>query len=571
MTKAPGKYSALIFLSLIPFVLSLGQSGEYSLDIVYPGNVPQQTKVNRLEDRAFRDTLELYRAMTDLLYSYFSDGYLSAGYDSIIGNGNSYKAYLEPGMQYQMGKLEVRDLPEPGVTAVKIPSSFQAGKPLTVDRINKIRDEVVESYENFGYPFVRVSYDSVSFRDGTFNADLVIEKGPFIIIDSLVIRPDEIVSGKVLQQITGLEPGKLYSEKKIVRAGRQLANNEFLQPALPVEVGFMDDRAWVYISLAKKRSNYFDGIIGLVPASSSAGGISFTGNLDLKLNNVLKQAESFYVNWKSPSNLNQRLRTGLDLPYLSGWPVGISADLEIFKKDTSYLNTDWSAGLLAAISYNNRMGFYIRSKSSSVLLNAPSGRYRDYKTNTYGLSWTCSSIENVINPSSGFIIKAETGIGTRKTQDETPEARNDFHWESTGEAGFFLPVGIKLAVKIGTAAGFIGGKQVYRNEKYRLGGIYSLRGFDEESILADSYISGTAEIRYLFSRNSNFHIFTDAGKWWSMEDDMIREGLPFGFGLGASLETKAGVILLDYALGVAEEQPLNIRNGKIHLGFKSVF
>ena len=46
---------------------------------------------------------------------------------------------------------------------------------------------------------------------------------------------------------------------------------------------------------------------------------------------------------------------------------------------------------------------------------------------------------------------------------------------------------------------------------------------------------------------------------------------PFGFGLGISFETKAGIFSLNYALGYQENELAPLRAAKIHFGFVNFF
>jgi len=46
---------------------------------------------------------------------------------------------------------------------------------------------------------------------------------------------------------------------------------------------------------------------------------------------------------------------------------------------------------------------------------------------------------------------------------------------------------------------------------------------------------------------------------------------PIGFGAGTSFETKAGIFSLTYALGRQFNNPVELRGGKIHFGFTSLF
>ena len=116
-----------------------------------------------------------------------------------------------------------------------------------------------------------------------------------------------------------------------------------------------------------------------------------------------------------------------------------------------------------------------------------------------------------------------------------------------------------------------GSPLLYTNELYRIGGIKSMRGVDEASIYASSFTIGTVEYRYLFEENGNVFLFVDQGWWEDLSQPEPLSDTPLGFGVGTSFETKAGIFGLSYALGRQFDNPIELRAGKVHFGFTSLF
>lgn len=112
---------------------------------------------------------------------------------------------------------------------------------------------------------------------------------------------------------------------------------------------------------------------------------------------------------------------------------------------------------------------------------------------------------------------------------------------------------------------------LYRNELYRIGGLKTLRGVDEASIYCSAWAVGTVEYRFVYEENANFFLFVDQGWWEDGAQDQLVTDTPLGFGLGTSFETKAGLFSLTYALGQQFENPVQLRGGKVHFGFTSLF
>nr|MBP6574182.1 hypothetical protein [Flavobacteriales bacterium] len=65
--------------------------------------------------------------------------------------------------------------------------------------------------------------------------------------------------------------------------------------------------------------------------------------------------------------------------------------------------------------------------------------------------------------------------------------------------------------------------------------------------------------------------FVDMGWWEDQSKDELISDDPVGFGVGASFETKAGIFGLTYALGQQFSNPIDLREGKIHFGFSTLF
>ena len=56
-----------------------------------------------------------------------------------------------------------------------------------------------------------------------------------------------------------------------------------------------------------------------------------------------------------------------------------------------------------------------------------------------------------------------------------------------------------------------------------------------------------------------------------VESDGLTSGDTLGIGVGTSFETKAGIFGLTYALGRQFDAPFELRSGKVHFGFTSLF
>jgi hemolysin activation/secretion protein len=139
------------------------------------------------------------------------------------------------------------------------------------------------------------------------------------------------------------------------------------------------------------------------------------------------------------------------------------------------------------------------------------------------------------------------------------------------DAGLFIPLFRSSTFLIANKSGFLENKNLFENELFRIGGLKTLRGFDEESLTASVFSIFTLEFRYLFDENSFFQVFMDAAWYERNSTTAYLHDTPYGFGIGVNFETKAGIFALSYAMGKSDSQELQFKSAKIHFGLTAKF
>jgi len=118
--------------------------------------------------------------------------------------------------------------------------------------------------------------------------------------------------------------------------------------------------------------------------------------------------------------------------------------------------------------------------------------------------------------------------------------------------------------------GHIQNENVLVNESFRLGGLRSLRGFNENTFFARTYSVNQSELRVHYAYDGYVFLFFDHAFIDSAIPNLASEYV-FGTGLGLSLKTRTGNFRFIYAFGKSDQQDFNSRNGKIHFGYQAVF
>ena len=184
-----------------------------------------------------------------------------------------------------------------------------------------------------------------------------------------------------------------------------------------------------------------------------------------------------------------------------------------------------------------------------------------------------------LNPRQGYSVDFTAGAGIRKITKnskineavydsvnlKTTQYKGDVH------ADIYLPIAARSVLNIGTNAAYLQSPTIFENELFRFGGLKSLRGFDESSILASRYIIGKAEYRFILEQNSYLLLFYNLAYYERNGSATFLSDTPYGFGAGLTFETRLGIFSFTYALGSQQDNPIVFRSAKIHFGLINYF
>jgi hemolysin activation/secretion protein len=118
--------------------------------------------------------------------------------------------------------------------------------------------------------------------------------------------------------------------------------------------------------------------------------------------------------------------------------------------------------------------------------------------------------------------------------------------------------------------GFIQNENLLLNDLFRLGGLKTIRGFNENFFYAISFGYISLE-QHLFSGENLFLMaFVEAG---ILENSYFASSIdrPISFGAGLNLETGSGLFRFIYGLGRSNLQPLEFSYSRTHFGYLARF
>lgn len=445
-------------------------------------------------------------------------------------------------------------------------------------------ESILRNLENHGYPFATVTLRANNPENGDMTPIIVIDSNIFVSFDSIVLKGDVKLSKNFLYPYLGLRKGTPYNEQVMRAVDRKLEELPFATVAQPSGVAFVEDKAYLYVYLNHRRTNQFDGYIGLVPADEKTGKVSVQGDLSLALQNILHQGESLSLHWYSSERRSQHLDLAVRFPYLFRTRFGVEGTFLLDKKDTSYLNLNYHIGIPYAFVNNSYIEPYFDYTGSTILNPAllqfdNDSSFIDFRKTLYGLKLHYRKLDYLFNPRQGVDVWADLSAGRRKIIRNSHVDASFYDnlllqkttYRLCGSIQGYIPIWKHFTLSPHIQSGSLLAGPHYFNELFNLGGPGFIRGFNPNEIYASTYLLYSLEFRYLFGKRSFVNLFFDGGVYERQMENDYRFDTPFGFGAGVHLAVSSGIFYLEYALGRQLGNPISFKTGKIHFGINAMF
>ena len=355
---------------------------------------------------------------------------------------------------------------------------------------------------------------------------------------------------------------KTFNKTNLEKIYKDLNSFRFVTQTRYPEILFTEDSTKVYVYVEKAKANKFDGYIGF--ANDEDNKLKFTGYLDLALTNILNTGEEFNLYWKSDDNKQVTFNTGIEIPYIFKSPLGIKANLNIFKQDSTFQNTKTAIDLGYYFNYNKKLFVGYQSTESSDIQNINSNFISDFTSDFVTTTFEYRNYidEGLFPEKTKFIIKS--GFGSR---DSKLESNNQTFFELNISHDFYLNK--KNIIHLRSQNYYLQSDNYITNELQRFGGIQSIRGFEENSLQANTLLSIITEYRYILSPSLYVHSVLDYGYYEDQTTNLKSRLLGLGFGFGVI--SKNGLLSLVYANGNTDKQAIKLDNSIIHIKFTTSF
>jgi outer membrane protein assembly factor BamA len=586
---------ALFISFLLLLQVSFGQ-GKYSFQVI-SSDQPKEFFTKGLSYKEkLKDSLQGVQEKRDLIIKLRTAGYAASSIDSSKADSTKMILYIYVGQKVDNIVLHNGNVDDKLLNDAGVRYFVTSGKPIKITDAETVKDKLLQQCENTGYPFATVKLDSFGQSGKAFTAKIYLEKHDLIRYDTIHILGKTHAKKPFLKSYLGLKPGKPYNETTVKRINQRLAELQFIQVIQPRTIEFVNGKAKVNLFLKDKKASQFDALLGLLPGSSGQK-VLITGDAKLHLLSPFGYGEDLYLQWQKLQPKTQTLDIKVTYPYLLGLPLGISVKFNLYKADTSYVDVNGDYGLQYQLIGSDYLRASLKQKitivtdvdTSYIIQNRTLPPNIDILSNDFALEYFTQRLDYRINPTSGYTLTINGSVGERDIKqnsnitqlyDEVSGRYFSYLYDSIRLKTLEFHLGLtvekywRLAARHTIKTNFDGryfyAPTIFQNEKYRLGGVSSLRGFDDQSIFTPYYAMGNIEYRFLLSKNSFFGAFFNAAL---VQNSLTQKGFdyPFGFGVTAAIETKAGVFGITYAMGRQLGNKITFNSAKIHFGYVNYF
>ncbi|ASS49948.1 MAG: hypothetical protein A3D31_10250 [Candidatus Fluviicola riflensis] len=545
-------------------------TGVSQLSVVY--QIDGLEQLTKREKKTFPDSNSLVNYCQDLQLQAYKRGFLTFSIDS-INRIDSTHFQLVGAVGQRFERVDFTITPETRSMLRKMGIQPRAISSTNANPavISRMLSEIRTTLENNGYPFAKVGLNSLEIEENHIKTTLIVERNAEVRWVKIHIIGEKInISERFIANYLHLEVGELFSQEVVNLVPLRLKQIIYLSETKPAELLFTEEGAELYLYLKSKPVSLFNGTVGLQQDPVKLT-YQLTGDLRLKLQNTLKRGELFDLNWRSIQPGSPQLKIAMSYPYLFNTPFGIDGQFQLFKRDTTFLELKSTIGVNYFLSAGNTLKAFYRNGSSTLLgSTAGSGVFGSVKSNQYGLSLTHQTLDYLPNPQRGLIWIVEGTAGQRTvTKDSIVTKSLLFGGKLQLET--YLSLAKRHVVKLASVSETFFTDNIQQNELMRFGGNLSQRGFLEDELLSTTRTTATVEYRFILDRNSFLFAFFDQSWYERNLSTSYLNDHPLGFGAGISFGTNIGIFSLTYALGQQQNNPILLRDSKIHFGYVAYF
>ena len=567
------KHFLFILLFILNTELSIAQQNSIHIEGGGDKGSPSFKQLDEISD-----STKLIYELNAIVQNYRRQGNLLADY-AIGRSETGFDISISAGPKYNWAYLRKGNVPELTLSRAGFRQHFYINKPFNINELNKLLTRVLGESQNNGLPFAAIQLDSIKHRENAISAVLNYYTGPEIRFDSISIGGSTKLKKPWLSAYLGIRQGELFNQKRVDEIENRIAELNFLNLESSPSVTFQNEEATVYLEVSDVKSNYIDGIIGFLPNEQEDGRLLITGQLDLSLNNLFSSGKQLTLQWQSLKARSQTLEMGYFHPNLFRSSINFEEGFNLLKENTILLNREKKLWFNKRQTKGSISVFY-RNRNMSVLTNEiVNNDLADINLDYYGARYQYKQWPTRSLKKRGFGMQTEVAIGNKSIGEnrnldagvkEAIEARS-IQYIVKGKITKSTWIGKYFVLYNGLSYARIFNDYLFKNDLMRVGGLKTIRGFNENFFFASQVAISNMELQLHFQSDSYIFMFYDQAFISNSILELSKDDQPLGVGVGLALQMNTGQLNLAFALGKSADQKLDLNLSKFHFGYVARF
>ena len=529
---------------------------------------------------------EMVAGLNRVLEKYREDGFVFASIEpevtTLPPDQVQIRLHIREGPQVRTGEVMIEGNQLLSTRDLLRALNLRKGAPFSHAAFERGIDTILALYSEHGYPKAEIEPTDfhMSEEQGKVDLRLQIHEGNQVRIGAVKLTGLQKTKPEVVLRELPVQAGDVFDQRKIDQSFHRLVNLGYfyeVSPAL-LEEGMTPEEVIFNAKVTEARTGRFSGVIGYAPPTTEfEGAPQLTGVIEATETNLLGTGRGVNFLWKS--GLLQTLRIGYAEPWAFGKPVKIGVEYWQLKQRNQFTDAE---------SNENAASVTVAARFRRLFEGSLGFSYKriGLPTNDPFLPATPSSVHSPITDVPG--PAAQSGVKYGVTLGLTRDSRDYFLNPTRGRLdhvafefsrgdfrmrklwvdlrGYF-PTWRRQVIAIGLHGAVAWGDNIPPTELFYLGGANTLRGYDEDWFFGPRRVYANIEYRLLVGRTSQFFVFTDLGTVTQVDQPTVFDPLRVGYGFGMRLESKGGLLRMDY--GLAEGR--SALEGKIHVNLGTSF
>ena len=435
-------------------------------------------------------------------------------------------------------------------------------RKIPMNSLNGLLLNLSDFFSSKGFPFVEININYTEIEDSkTMVGSLEIISNEPRKIDGYVLKGYEKFPKKFIDKFLGVKIGDKLNIKKLKNSSNYINSLEFVRQNREPEILFTKDSSIVYFYIEKLKQNNFDGLLTLSSGESDSR-ISLDGYLKLFLLNSLNYGETIKVDYNSVDEGLKILKTNFKVPYVFNSDFSIESYLNITQNDSIFTNSNFSFKTgLEKRKFSNYLGINIENSTSGY----SNSLYESFKSVQffYELNYQLFNFDEN-NGDKTFSISAKFFIGHKKQLNNNFK-KNNFDLNIFKKTELFQRTSLFSRIRYESLVS----QNKVNNEMIRFGGAESIRGFIDESILANEYFLSRNNVNVSLNKNFSILGIIDYANY---NNDVLNSKKDiYSLGVGFEILNESNLISLNYTSGSDFKQKFTFKNARLSINFISFF